>query len=66
MKERKSTKKLIPPNATYQQQMRKCSKPTCRRCQTGNGHGPYWYAYWHAEGRSQSAYVGKTRSATSP
>jgi len=28
----------------YRQQYRKCGKPGCK-CNTGDGHGPYWYSY---------------------
>lgn len=28
----------------YRLQYRKCGKPGCK-CATGEGHGPYWYAY---------------------
>ena len=40
-----------PPTATYRHERVRCGKPTGRRCQTGPGHGPYWYAYWRAGGR---------------
>ena len=29
---------------TYRQQTRKCGNKRCK-CYTGEGHGPYWYAY---------------------
>ena len=38
----------------YRQQFRKCGKPGCK-CNTGEGHGPYWYAY---DGNSVVRYVG--------
>lgn len=49
---------------TYQQQRRKCGKPTCDcryRAVAIHGHGPYWYAYWRdrATGRMRSRYIGK-------
>lgn len=44
---------------TYQLQYRKCGKPTCRTCREGQGHGPYWYAYWHEGSRLRSGYIGK-------
>ena len=31
---------------TYQLQFRKCGKASCSTCRDGQGHGPYWYAYW--------------------
>ena len=47
---------------TYQLQYRKCGKPTCRTCREGQGHGPYWYAYWHGGSRLKSGYIGKGSS----
>src|SRR5438874_11966606 len=44
---------------TYQLQFRKCGKPTCRTCREGQGHGPYWYAYWREGSRLRSGYIGK-------
>ena len=40
--------KDIPNNQhiTYQLQFRKCGKASCSTCRDGQGHGPYWYAYW--------------------
>ena len=32
-----------------------CGKPGCKTCP----HGPYWYAYWRAEGRLRSRYIGR-------
>ena len=46
---------------TYQHQYRACGKRGCTVCRPPNpGHGPYWYAYWRAEGRLHSYYIGKT------
>lgn len=39
----------------YRLQYRKCGKAGCT-CQTGEGHGPYWYSY---DGQSAAKYVGK-------
>lgn len=39
---------------TYRQQFRKCGKAGCK-CNTGEGHGPYWYSY---DGNSAAGYVG--------
>ena len=36
---------------TYQFQFRKCGKASCSTCREGQGHGPYWYAYWREDGR---------------
>jgi hypothetical protein len=44
---------------TYQLQYRKCGKLTCSTCHDGQGHGPYWYAYWHEGARMRSGYIGK-------
>jgi hypothetical protein len=52
----------IPPSdqhVTYQLQYRKCGKASCSTCRNGQGHGPYWYAYWREGTRLRSGYVGK-------
>ena len=41
-------------SVTYQLELVQCGKPKCRRW-----HGPYWYAYWSAGGRTRSLYIGK-------
>jgi hypothetical protein len=46
---------------TYQLQYRKCGKPSCSRCRSSQGHGPYWYAYWRQGSRLHSTYIGKVR-----
>lgn len=43
---------------TYQQELVRCGKKTCK-CSEGHLHGPYWYAYWTEGGRSRSQYIGK-------
>lgn len=43
---------------TYRQQFTRCGKQRCRKCKEGAGHGPYWYAYWSANGRTISKYIG--------
>jgi hypothetical protein len=55
--------KKIPSNQhiTYQLQFRKCGKTSCSTCRNGQGHGPYWYAYWREGPRLRSGYVGKNR-----
>jgi hypothetical protein len=40
-------------------QYRKCGKASCSTCRNGQGHGPYWYAYWREGSRLRSGYVGK-------
>ncbi len=47
-------------NITYRQQNSFCSKPRCRKCREGIGHGPYWYAYQAVNGRTVRTYIGKT------
>ena len=46
-------------HVTYQLQFRKCGKTSCSTCRDGQGHGPYWYAYWREGTRLRSGYVGK-------
>jgi hypothetical protein len=47
-------------NVSYQQQYRKCNKSSCKQCSNGGqGHGPYWYAYWREGSKLRSAYIGK-------
>lgn len=47
---------------TYRQEMRRCGRIACRRCESGPSHGPYWYAYSRDEyGRLRCRYVGKQR-----
>src|SRR6266487_2519961 len=43
---------------TYRQQYTRCGKQRCRKCREGDGHGPYWYAYWSEKGRTISKYIG--------
>src|SRR5579884_3689578 len=43
---------------SYRQQFTRCGKARCRKCREGQGHGPYWYAYWSEKGRTVSKYVG--------
>jgi DNA-binding SARP family transcriptional activator len=51
----------------YYQKIKYCSKPSCRKCRQGIGHGPYWYAYQTEGGRTTRTYVGKELPAnTSP
>ncbi|HLZ80293.1 MAG TPA: hypothetical protein VKP04_01575 [Ktedonobacteraceae bacterium] len=46
---------------TYQLQYRKCGKISCGTCRDGQGHGPYWYAYWREGSRLRSGYIGKVQ-----
>jgi len=34
-----------------------CGKEGCK-CQRGEGHGPYWYAYWYEGAKHTSLYIG--------
>ena len=43
----------------YQLERVRCGKPGCRACSNSHGHGPYWYAYWRAQQRTRSIYIGK-------
>lgn len=54
----KTAAKQPSPHKTYQQEMVRCGKKTCK-CSDGHLHGPYWYAYWTEGGRSRSQYIGK-------
>lgn len=47
----------------YRQRVTFCGKANCRRCQAGQGHGPYWYAYQTINGQTRQRYVGKTLPA---
>ncbi len=44
----------------YRREYRKCGKSGCETCAAGNGHGPYWYAYWTEDGRRRRRYIGTT------
>lgn len=48
-----------PDGVTYRQLLIRCGKDPCT-CIKGLGHGPYWYACWHDNGRTRTRYVGKT------
>ena len=48
---------------TYLLQYRTCGKPGCSTCETGPGHGPYWYAYRREQHRTRSGYIGKVLPA---
>ncbi len=42
----------------YRQQFTRCGKQRCRKCKEGEGHGPYWYAYWNENGSTKTRYIG--------
>jgi hypothetical protein len=43
----------------YQLERVRCGKERCRRCGSGDGHGPYWYAYRRQGTRTARAYRGR-------
>jgi hypothetical protein len=46
---------------TYRLETIRCGKPNCW-CAEGEGHGPYWYAYWRDDrGRLRKTYIGKKK-----
>jgi hypothetical protein len=44
---------------TLRSEMVKCGKTRCRKCERGEGHGPYWYLYFRRNGKLTSRYIGK-------
>ncbi|MDD3564095.1 MAG: hypothetical protein PHN90_00315 [Methanothrix sp.] len=40
-----------------------CGKEGCK-CQRGEGHGPYWYAYWYEGAKHTSLYLGGVDKST--
>ena len=42
---------------TYRQEKVKCGKEGCKSCP----HGPYWYLYWHSQGKLHKQYFGKRK-----
>ncbi len=54
----RTDKKAMQSKITYRQQFTRCGKQRCRKCRDGEGHGPYWYAYWSEKGRTVSKYIG--------
>ena len=45
---------------TLRLEMVKCGKDQCKKCERGEGHGPYWYLYFRCNGKLISKYIGKT------
>jgi hypothetical protein len=45
---------------TMRLEMVKCGKARCKKCERGEGHGPYWYLYFRRNGKLTSRYIGKT------
>lgn len=54
----------VGPKISYARQYRRCGKERCSICRDGQGHGPYWYAFWEEDGRSRSRYLGKRPPVT--
>ena len=50
---------------TYRLERVRCGKDNCR-CERGDGHGPYWYAYWSESGKTRSKYIGKCLPTEGP
>jgi len=48
------------PQVGYRLQTAYCGKASCKKCRTGQGHGPYWYAYQTRQGQTVRRYVGKS------
>jgi hypothetical protein len=44
---------------TLRSEIVKCGKTRCRKCERGEGHGPYWYLYYRRNGKLTSRYIGK-------
>ncbi len=42
---------------TYRLERVRCGNPACK-CR-GEGHGPYWYAYFRQDGKLRKRYIGK-------
>ena len=47
------------PDGLYRLEYTKCNRTSCKKCQDGKGHGPYWYRYWWEGGKTRKKYVGK-------
>ena len=48
------------PQIGYRLQTAYCGKASCKKCRTGQGHGPYWDAYQTRQGRTVRQFVGKS------
>src|ERR671932_2680922 len=47
------------PERKYRLEWVLCGKPNCKKCAGGPGHGPYYYAYWVENGKTQKRYLCK-------
>ncbi len=46
------------PEGSYQWQMRRCGHPErCKKCQSGELHGPYLYCFTYRDGKRKSEYI---------
>jgi len=43
----------------YRREPTFCHKKGCKKCESGEGHGPYWYRYWSEDGKTRKKYIGK-------
>jgi TRAP-type mannitol/chloroaromatic compound transport system substrate-binding protein len=55
--------KRAPEGGVYKQEATFCHKEGCKKCERGEGHGPYWYRYWWEGGKTRKKYVGKDLQA---
>lgn len=53
------TDQLPEGRVSLQRQYVRCGKERCKKCSSGSGHGPYWYAYWRAGPKVKKRYLGK-------
>jgi hypothetical protein len=52
------------PEGSYQWQMRECGhKDRCRKCKSGERHGPYLYCYYYENGQRKSEYIPLAQAA---
>ncbi len=65
---RRLVERYVPPE-TYRQEYIRCAPhKACRTCDTGPGHGPYWYgtSYNHYTGKRKRKYYGKDKPTAAP
>lgn len=49
----------VPRDHAVRVEYRRCGKPTCSTCSSGQGHGPYRYAVWRDGSKVRRKYLGK-------
>ena len=60
MNENPPTEQLPEGSISLQHQYVRCGKERCSKCAPGGqGHGPYWYAYWRDGQKVRKRYIGK-------